>query len=90
VEHFYPAQLKNINDSVVHYYSAFYMTGMNGLELLKNVKGDPRLKDIPFLIFTSHDDPEKIQEALSLGALEYIVKPLTPEKLHLKIRKILY
>ena len=70
--------------------SDWEMPEMNGLELLKKVKENPSLKNIPFLILTVHDDPEKNQEAINLGALDYIVKPLTPDDLHLKIRKTLY
>ena len=70
--------------------SDWEMPEMDGLELLKNVKENSKLKDIPFLILTVHNDPEKNQEALDLGAMDFIVKPSTPDSLHMKIRKILY
>ncbi|MBT6514824.1 MAG: response regulator [Crocinitomicaceae bacterium] len=66
------------------------MPVMDGLELLRKVKENSRLKDIPFLVLTIDSDPNKNQEALRLGALDYIVKPSTPDDLHLKIRNILY
>ena len=78
------------NNSIDFILSDWEMPEMNGLELLKKVKENPSLKNIPFLILTVHDDPEKNQEAINLGALDYIVKPLTPDDLHLKIRKTLY
>jgi two-component system, sensor histidine kinase and response regulator len=66
------------------------MPVMNGLELLRKVKENSKLKDIPFLVLTVDKDPGKNQEAISLGALDYIVKPSSPDDLHLKIRNILY
>jgi two-component system, sensor histidine kinase and response regulator len=70
--------------------SDWEMPEMDGLGLLKAVKDNDKLRDIPFLILTVHDDPKKNQEALNLGALDFIVKPSTPDSLHMKIRKILY
>ena len=78
------------NNPVDLIVSDWEMPEMDGLELLKAVKGNAKLKDIPFLILTVHDDAEKNQEALNLGALDFIVKPSTPDSLHMKIRKILY
>lgn len=78
------------NNPVDFILSDWDMPEMNGLELLKKVKENPSLKNIPFLILTAHNDPEKNQEALNLGALDYIVKPLTPDDLHMKIRNTLY
>jgi two-component system, sensor histidine kinase and response regulator len=78
------------NNPVDFILSDWEMPDMNGLELLKKVKENPSLKNIPFLILTAHNDPEKNQEALNLGALDYIVKPLTPDDLHMKIRNTLY
>ncbi len=70
--------------------SDWEMPEMDGLELLKAVKNNPSLKDIPFIILTVYNDLEKNKEALNLGATDYITKPSTPDSLHLKIRKILY
>jgi len=78
------------NNPVDFILSDWEMPEMNGLELLKKVKENPTLKNIPFLILTVHNDPEKNQEALNLGALDYIVKPMAPDDLHMKIRKTLY
>ncbi len=66
------------------------MPVMSGLELLKRVKENPKLKDIPFLVLTCESDHEIEQEALNLGALDFISKPCNADDLHLKIRKSLY
>jgi len=78
------------NNPVDLVLSDLQMPVMSGLELLKTVKENSKLKDIPFLVLTADSDPEKNQEALNLGALDYIVKPSSPDDLHLKIRKFLY
>ena len=61
--------------------SDWEMPELNGLCLLKKVKGNPSLKDTPFIILTIHEDESKNQEALNLGAADYMIKPSTMEAL---------
>ena len=49
------------------------MPKMNGMEVLRIVKADPALKDIPFIILTSDQDAEV--ECLKAGAADFIPKP---------------
>lgn len=51
------------------------MPRMDGLELLRQVKSEPRLSAIPVVILTSSDHESDRQEALSLGAVGYLMKP---------------
>ncbi len=78
------------NNPVDLILSDLKMPVMGGLELLKKVKENPRLKDIPFLVLTAESDPESNKEATTLGALDFIPKPSDPDDLHRKIRKHLY
>ena len=57
------------------------MPELNGLDLLKKIKGNPSLKDTSFIILTRHKDESKNQEALNLGAADYMIKPSTMETL---------
>ncbi|MDP3057814.1 MAG: response regulator [bacterium] len=50
------------------------LPGMNGIELLRKIKKEPELKKIPFVIVSVSAGPDKIKEAFSLGATDYIVK----------------
>ena len=55
------------------------MPELNGIQLLKKIKKNPTLQNIPFIMLTSTEDAERHQQALDEGALDYIVKPGTPE-----------
>lgn len=64
------------------------MPGMNGLEVLKIMKSDQNLKDIPVIMVTAESSKEKIMEAVKFGVSDYIVKPFTAEVLKKKIEEI--
>ena len=49
---------------------------VNGLEVLKLIKGDKRTSHIPVVILTSSAEEPDIQVAYSLGANSYVVKPV--------------
>ncbi len=52
------------------------MPRMNGLELLKEIRNDPRLKHIPAVIMTSSRASPDLDEAYKLGVSAYVVKPV--------------
>ena len=60
---------------------------MDGITLMKIVKDNS--PDIPFVFITAYDDIKTSSRAMSLGALDYITKPLLPEEVTLSIQKIL-
>lgn len=64
------------------------MPKMTGLELLKTVRADDGLQDIPFLMVTAEAQQENIIEAVKSGVNNYIVKPFTAETLGKKIEMI--
>ena len=52
------------------------MPGMDGFEVLRRLKKNPKTKDIPVLILTAlPGDEEIIQKATQLGALDFVEKP---------------
>ena len=59
------------------------MPNMNGLELLKKVRSNTSLKNIPFIVLTINEDVTK--EAMDAGASDFISKPTNPEELVEKI-----
>jgi two-component system, chemotaxis family, chemotaxis protein CheY len=68
--------------------SDWNMPEMPGIELLKAVRSDDELKDIPFLMVTAEADKENIIEAVKLGVSNYIVKPFTAETMSEKLGKM--
>ncbi|TSA46017.1 response regulator [bacterium] len=50
------------------------MPKMDGMEMLQKLKADSEIRDIPVVILTNLSDYERISEALSLGAMDYLVK----------------
>ena len=68
--------------------SDWNMPNMTGLELLKTVRADPKVKHIPFLMVTAEAEKENIIEAVKSGVSNYVVKPFTGATLQEKMDKI--
>ena len=64
------------------------MPGMTGIELLKHVREDERLKDIPVLMVTAEAKRDQIVAAAQAGVNGYVIKPFTAAVLKEKIEKI--
>lgn len=68
--------------------SDWNMPKMTGIDFLKAVRADDKLKGIPFLMVTSETEKEKIVEAVQAGVSQYIVKPFNANQLEEKIKQI--
>jgi len=64
------------------------MPGMQGIDLLKAVRADPKLATLPVLMVTAESKREQIVEAAQAGVNGYVVKPFTAGTLKEKIDKI--
>ena len=62
---------------------------MPGLDLLKAIRADEKLKGLPVLMVTAEAKREQIVEAVQAGVSGYVVKPFTAETLKQKLDKIL-
>jgi two-component system chemotaxis response regulator CheY len=62
---------------------------MPGLDLLKAIRADEKLKGLPVLMVTAEAKREQIVEAVQAGVSGYVVKPFTAEILKQKLEKIL-
>lgn len=56
------------------------MPGLDGIEVLRRVKRDPRLKNMPVIMLTTTDDPKEVSVCYELGCNNYLVKPVEFEK----------
>jgi Response regulators consisting of a CheY-like receiver domain and a winged-helix DNA-binding domain len=63
------------------------MPEMSGHEAAVKLKGDDKLKEISFIFLTSRDDEESIKKGFSLGAVDYIPKPIVAPVLLERIEK---
>jgi len=54
------------------------MPKMNGYEVIREIKSRPETEDIPVIFLTSRNDAESELKGLSMGAIDYIIKPFSP------------
>ena len=64
------------------------MPGMQGLDLLKAIRADDKLKHLPVLMVTAESKRDQIVAAAQAGVNGYIVKPFTAQTLKEKLDKI--
>ena len=64
------------------------MPGMTGIDLLKEVRADEKLANLPTLMVTAEAKKDQIVEAAQAGVNGYVVKPFTAQALKEKIEKI--
>lgn len=79
-------QLREKNYGLV--ISDWNMEPMTGLQLLKEIRSDPKLKHIPFIMVTSESRTENVIAAKEAGVSNYIVKPFNADALKQKLQAI--
>lgn len=65
------------------------MPSVDGFEVCKNIRLHEQLVSTPIIVFTSVSEIEKKVAAFELGANDYIVKPIHPQELKLRIKALL-
>jgi CheY-like chemotaxis protein len=56
------------------------MPRVGGVEVLRQIKADPQLKNMPVIMLTTTDDPREIQNCYDLGCNCYVTKPVDYRK----------
>ncbi len=69
--------------------SDWNMPNMKGIDLLKEIRNDKTLKEIPFMMVTAEAEQALMNEAMDAGADAYAFKPFTPEELKEKLMAVL-
>ncbi|SRR5690606_1061056 len=69
--------------------SDWNMEPMTGLQLLKEVRADTKLKETPFIMITAESKTENVIEAKKAGVSNYIVKPFNADTLKAKLNSVL-
>ncbi len=62
------------------------MPEMNGLELVKRLRSDPRLASVPIVMITTETETRQVMAALEAGANEYVMKPFSRDIIADKLR----
>ncbi len=69
--------------------SDWNMKPMTGIELLREVRADEKLKHLPFIMITAESKSENVVAAKEAGVSNYIVKPFNAETLKGKMVSVL-
>ncbi len=69
--------------------SDWNMEPMTGLQLLKEVRSDAKLKDLPFIMVTAESKTDNVIAAKQAGVSHYIVKPFNAETLKTKMQSVI-
>lgn len=67
----------------------YMMPGMDGLSMVKSLRGMPHIQDIPVIMVTTSDMKEVRQSALEGGATDFLAKPVDPAETRARIQNLL-
>ncbi|GGH51696.1 response regulator [Frigidibacter albus] len=77
-----PGALAAIEKAPVHLVISDYnMPGMDGLQLLQALRGNPRTKGVGFILITGRADRELVETGRRLGMNNFLKKPFLPPEL---------
>ena len=62
------------------------MPGMDGYEVCRSLKADPRTSGVPVLFVTALDDEDDETKGFELGAVDYITKPVKPPLVQARVK----
>jgi signal transduction histidine kinase len=62
------------------------MPGMDGFQVMEQLRAHPETRDLPVIFLTADDDRENLVRAFASGAIDYITKPFVAEELLARVR----
>jgi signal transduction histidine kinase len=62
------------------------MPGMDGFEVLRQMRDSAELKDLPVIFLTADNDKDSLVRAFAAGAIDYVTKPFVAEELLARVR----
>ena len=83
-----PYAARNITDAPKVILLDLKLPKIDGLEVLKRIKADPRTKTIPVVVLTSSKEQRDVVESYDLGVSSYIVKPVNFERFTEAVRTL--
>ncbi len=66
-----------------------YLPGLDGYDACRQIKADPRTRDIPVILLTARGTPGDLQLCFDAGATDSLSKPFSPRRLIARIKEIL-
>jgi two-component system chemotaxis response regulator CheY len=69
--------------------SDWAMPKLTGIDLLRKVRANPMLSNVPFILLTAINNKTQIVEAARAGVTAYVTKPLVGDTLMSKVRTVL-
>ena len=79
---------RNIEDTPKVIFLDLKLPKVDGLEVLKRVKGDPRTSTIPIVMLTSSMEQRDVATCYALGVNSYIVKPVSFERFAATVQQL--
>jgi CheY-like chemotaxis protein len=64
------------------------LPGLNGFEVLKAIKSDPRLKSLPVIVLTAKTQPQDRELAEAIGVSAYLTKPFSNRDIVEQVRRL--
>ena len=82
-----PGPHRQVNDSYVLLLD-IRMPKMDGVEVLRKIKTDPKLHNLPVIMLTTTNDPREIKECYALGCNSYITKPVNYDQFSEALKRL--
>ena len=79
---------RNIEDTPKVIFLDLKLPKIDGVEVLKRVKGDPRTSAIPVVMLTSSMEQKDVATCYALGVNSYIVKPVSYERFSAAVQQL--
>ncbi len=64
------------------------MPNVSGLDVLAQLRADPRFRDLPCIILTAAGQEQQYRAAMALGATDFMTKPFSPKKLYARTAEL--
>lgn len=65
------------------------MPVMDGMEVLRQVRSDPELSQVPVILMTARGEESAERQGIEMGANDYVTKPFSPRDLLARVRRLL-
>jgi two-component system, OmpR family, alkaline phosphatase synthesis response regulator PhoP len=64
------------------------MPHVSGLDVLAQIRGDDRYRELPCIILTAAGQEQQYRQAMALGATDFMTKPFSPKKLYARAAEL--